>query len=106
MKRGMRRRWRNAVVNRRNAPPSDGVTADTPLRLRLTLPIGGLERDSGGAQTVERALEGVPGVIRAYTSPDTEMAYVEYDPIRVGLRELKGAIESVGYRMTAVEGPR
>jgi copper chaperone CopZ len=79
--------------------PSGSSTARTPLRLRLTLPIGGLDSDGNGSKTVERALEGVPGVIRAYTSPDTEMAYVEYDPIRVGLCELKGAIESVGYRI-------
>ena len=87
-------------------PSADGSTARTPLRLRLTLPICGLDADGGGAETVERALEGVPGVIRAYTNPDTEMAYVEYDPIQVGLRELKGAIESVGYSMTVVGGPR
>jgi copper chaperone CopZ len=80
-------------------PHPHGVTAEPPLRLRLILPIAGLDQVRGGAQGVERALQGVPGVIRAYTSAATEMAYVEYDPSRAGLPEIKGAIESIGYRV-------
>ncbi len=62
----------------------------------MTLPVVGA-RCRGGALTVERFLEQVPGVFRAYANDVTEMAYVEYDPQETDLRRLKEAIESAGY---------
>lgn len=66
-------------------------------RQRATLPIVGLT-SGRGAVAVERALQEVPGVIRAYANPATEMAYVEYDPQRTGLAAFTKAIESAGFR--------
>ncbi len=83
------------------AAPAPGRTPRQ--RLRVTLPIAGLMCGGGGALTIERALQQVPGVIRAYVNPATEMAYVEYDPDLVGLDELKEAIESLGYRTVLPE---
>jgi len=78
------------------AVPGSGHAA--ARRQRATLPVAGLTSDGGGALSVERALQEVPGVIRAYAHPATEMAYVEYDPHRTGLAALKKAIESAGFR--------
>lgn len=77
-------------------PLPQAATASTPLHLRLTLPIGGLDHDGRGAQAVEQALAAVAGVVRAYANAEMEMAYVEFDSSRTGLRELRSAIESVG----------
>ena len=80
-------------------PNAPGAPGRAPRqRLRVTLPIAGLMCGGGGALTIERALQQVPGVIRAYVNPATEMAYVEYDPDQMGLDGLKRAIESVGYQ--------
>ena len=71
-------------------------------RLRTTLPISGL--GSGGALAVERALLGVPGVLRAYANTAIEMAYVEYDPGKTTQFELERAINSVGGRTSHPPG--
>ena len=65
---------------------------------RITLPIYDLCCGGGGALTVERALAKVPGVLRVYANPATELAYIDYDPSLVDLPQLVAAIESVGYR--------
>ncbi len=64
---------------------------------RITLSIQGLACGGGGALTLERALEKVPGVARAYVSPATEMAYVEYDAERVDPEQLIVAVERLGF---------
>lgn len=63
---------------------------------RVVLPVYGLACGGGGALTAERALARVPGVVRAYVNPATEMAYVEYDPATTRTTELARAVESVG----------
>jgi len=89
---------------RRKRLATAAVSDSSPRqRLRVTLPIAGLTCGGGGALTVERALVEVPGVIRAYVNPATEMAYVEYDPRQTSLTELNKAVESAGYR-TALPG--
>lgn len=65
---------------------------------RVTLAIGGLGCGGGGALTVERALERLPGVRRVYVNPATEMAYVEFDPDRVDPTALAAAVGAVGFR--------
>ena len=72
-----------------------------PSRARVTFPIVGLGCGGGGALTVERALQQTPGVVRAYVSPATEMAYVEYDPARTDQSALERVISSLGYRAVA-----
>ena len=65
---------------------------------RVTLPIYGLACGGGGSLTVERALERVPGVVRVYVNPATEMAYVECEPEMTNTRPLSAAVEGVGFR--------
>jgi copper chaperone CopZ len=64
----------------------------------VTLPILGLTCGGGGAVIVERAIEQLPAVIRAYANPATEMAYVEYDSEQMGPGALQAVIEQAGYR--------
>jgi len=66
--------------------------------VRVTMAISGLTCGGGGALSVERALVKLPGVVRVYVNPATEMAYVEYDPERLGWEQLAAAVESVGLR--------
>ena len=65
---------------------------------RLTMAIYGLSCGGGGALAVERALAKLPGVVRVYVNPATEMAYVEYDPARLRWEQLVAAVEAVGFR--------
>ncbi len=72
-------------------------------RTRATLPISGLICGGGGALTLERAIQALPGVIRVYVNPATEMAYVEYWPAEVRLDELVDVIEKMGYETVRPE---
>lgn len=63
---------------------------------RITFEIHGLTRGGGGALGVERALERLPGVKRAYVNPLTEMAYVELDPARIGHDDLASIVRDLG----------
>lgn len=66
--------------------------------LRVTMPIYGLACGGGGALTVERALAKLPGVLRAYVNPATEMAYVEYDPDVCTTADIAAAVGRAGFR--------
>ena len=89
-----------------NVPCSGGEAASDasaqPSRARLTFPIVGLGCGGEGASTVERALERTPGVVRAYVNPATEMAYVEFDPVRTDQNAFERVISSLGYRTVTV----
>lgn len=65
---------------------------------RVTLEILGLGAAGGGALVVERALARERGVVRAYVSPETEMAYVQYDPTVITPDGLIVTIERTGFR--------
>lgn len=65
---------------------------------RITVAVYGLAGEGEITMAVEQALLGVPGVSRAYVSPSTEMAYIEYDPAKTTLGQLRGTIEGVGLR--------
>ncbi|MHB1131596.1 MAG: hypothetical protein ACYC4L_04330 [Chloroflexota bacterium] len=65
---------------------------------RVVLPVHGLSCGGGGALTAERALAHVPGVLRAYVNPATEMAYVEYDSATTTTAEFSRAVAGVGLR--------
>jgi Cu+-exporting ATPase len=64
---------------------------------RVTVPIYGLGCGGGGSLTVERALAKIPGIVRSYVNPATEMAYVEYDPTRTTPRQWIEPVERVGF---------
>ena len=66
------------------------------LHQRLTMEIDGLA--CGGARSVERAVARLPGVIRVYVNPLTEMAYVEVDPIRVSEDQIVAEVTGLGLR--------
>ena len=63
----------------------------------VTLPISGLGCGGGGALTIERVLAKLPGVLRVYVNPATEMAYVQYDPAHCSVEALLAAVDAVGF---------
>lgn len=65
---------------------------------RLTLPIENLGCGGGGTLTIERQLVRTAGVMHAYVNPATEMAYIEYDPTRIGPSQLVMVVRRVGFR--------
>ena len=65
---------------------------------RITLPIDYLSYGGGGALLVERALARTPGVVYVYVSPETEMAYIEYDPALSDPDRLVKVVEHAGFR--------
>ncbi len=71
----------------------------------VTLPIEGFGCLGGGALLVERALTHVPGVLRVYVNPATEMAYVHYDEERCTLAALREAIAHAGFHAGAQFAP-
>ncbi len=69
----------------------------------VAIPIIGLSLGGCGAEQAERALRSEPGVLYAYVNRATEMAYVRYDPDRIGHRGLRRRIEALDLR---TEAPR
>ena len=65
---------------------------------RLTFEIAGLTCGSGGALDAEHAIAGLPGVLRAYVNPLTEMAYVEIDPTILTEERLVATVADLGLR--------
>ncbi len=76
-------------------------TINKPEVERVTLPIYGLTCWGGGSLVVERVILRVEGVRNAYVNPATEMAYVEYDPLRCTSEQLTAAIEQAGFHAGA-----
>lgn len=68
----------------------------TVPRVRATIAIIGLT--CGMALALERHLARLPGMLRVYVNPATEMAYVEYLPDRLSVEEIAAAIRTFGYR--------
>ncbi|MEP7378101.1 MAG: heavy metal-associated domain-containing protein [Chloroflexota bacterium] len=66
----------------------------------LKLPIYDLDCPAV-AITVERALAGIDGVLRAYVNPATQTAYVDYDADVTNPRLIAGAFQRSGYRSGA-----
>ena len=63
---------------------------------RLTIAIDGLA--CGGALSVEQAIAHLPGVIRVYVNPLTEMAYVEIDPTQASEAQIVAVVADLGLR--------
>ena len=70
---------------------------------RVTFPTYGLACGGGGALDVERALQRVPGVRRAYVNSLTEMAYVQLDPARVCTDQLAATVLDLGLKAGPVQ---
>lgn len=62
----------------------------------ITIAITGFGCGGGGSLVAERAIARVPGVVRVYVNPATEMAYVEYDPQVTEIKLLTAAVEQTG----------
>ncbi len=63
----------------------------------VNIPVVGIDCVSC-IETIERAIESVPGVRKATVSLASEIAAVEYDPQQATLLDLVNAIHSTGYR--------
>ena len=70
---------------------------------RVTFPIYGLGCGGDGALDVERALQGVSGVHRAYVNRLTEMAYVQLDPDTVCADRLTATVHDLGLEAGPVQ---
>jgi cation transport ATPase len=70
---------------------------------RVTFPLYNLCCGGGGSLVVERALQQLRGVQRAYVNPATEMVYVEYDPAATGPAHLRETLQHAGFGPPANE---
>jgi copper chaperone CopZ len=64
----------------------------------VAIVLDGLSCGGGGVLMIERELKKVPGVERAYANPTTQMAYLDYDPMRATPIQLIRAVERAGFR--------
>ena len=66
----------------------------------VTLGISGMTC-SGCVRSVSRVLEALDGVANADISLERKDAVVDYDPGKLGVEQLKRAVEEAGYEVTA-----
>ncbi len=64
---------------------------------RMVLPVPDLACAGGDALALERMIEKVPGVLRAYVNPATENAYIDYAPDRVTSAAIGAKVRELGY---------
>ena len=95
-------REENNEVSAPNGVAGNGGPADSEAAA-VAIPVIGLSLGGCGAEQAERALRAEPGVLYAYVNRATEMAYVRYDPDRIGHRGLRRRIEALDLR---TEAPR
>jgi len=74
------------------------VANDTKQKKKVTVSVTGMTCTTCAA-TIEKSLAETPGVEQANVSFASEKASLEYDPTRVDLTKIKGAISEVGYGM-------
>jgi len=74
------------------------VANDTKQKKKITVSVTGMTCTTCAA-TIEKSLAETPGVEQASVSFASEKASLEYDPTRVDLTKIKGAISEVGYGM-------
>lgn len=71
---------------------------DTPSNFRrLTLAISGLDIRDWQAQKLQKRLESIAGVLSAFISIRTEMAYVIFDSHRTTPETIRNEIEKLGF---------
>lgn len=63
----------------------------------VTLPLHNLGFQGAHAARAERVLAQLPGVVRAYVSADTEMAYIEYEAEETGTTSIQEALIASGF---------
>lgn len=68
----------------------------------VVIPIGGMTCASC-VKAVERAVKKIDGVKNAQVNLATEKALIDYNPEKVKLYEIKGAIEKVGFKVLEME---
>ncbi|TET65833.1 MAG: YHS domain-containing protein, partial [Candidatus Zixiibacteriota bacterium] len=85
---------REEEPSRKPKPETRGETR------KLTLPISGMSCASCVAK-IEKGLSSLEGVIDASVNLAVENATVEYDPSKVGPKDFKQTIESLGYSLRA-----
>lgn len=66
-------------------------------RRAITLPIEDFGCTGREANTIERALASVPGVLRVYLNAATEMTYIQYDAECCDVAALQEAIAPTGF---------
>lgn len=81
------------------AEPLAPHVAPMPLDIAtpIALPIGGLGESGERAPALEAVLQQLRGVLRAYVSPFTRLAYLDYEPGQVTEDQLVGAIAGAGF---------
>ncbi len=80
-----------------------GYNPDLPLA-QVELPIVGLKKDGNpGAILIRSAVEKLPGVERVIISPVEGAAVVQYDPDKIRVLDLVGAIKKSGYQVGGAE---
>ncbi len=73
--------------------------SSAPQPSARAFPVGGLPPGRAGAGVLEGLLRQVAGVSRAYVSPVTALAYIDYFPAQVTEEQLVRAIERGGYQV-------
>ncbi|MFQ5428199.1 MAG: heavy metal translocating P-type ATPase [Thermodesulfobacteriota bacterium] len=68
----------------------------------LTLGLTGMSCASCAAK-IEKALKGVPGVLKASVNFASEKAAVEYDPDLVAVADIQASIEALGYKVLSTK---
>ena len=66
----------------------------------VTLGISGMSC-GGCVRSVSSVLTGLDGVAKADVSLEAKRAVVEFDPAKLGVDQLKSAIEDAGYEVTS-----
>ncbi len=65
----------------------------------VTLGISGMTC-GGCVRSVSKVLNGLDGVVKSDVSLENRRAVVDYDPDKLGIDQLKRAIEEAGYEIT------
>jgi copper chaperone CopZ len=71
------------------------TTNGAPIQ-RVTLPLYNVDCASD-AQTIERILQQLPGVMTVYANPASEKVYIEYDGAHTDRTRLRAALDQAGY---------
>ena len=66
----------------------------------VTLGVSGMTC-GGCVRSVSNVLKALDGVLKSEVSLEAKRAVVEYDPGKLGVDQLKQAIEEAGYEVTA-----
>jgi len=75
------------------------LSVDDVVTTPVALSILGLEKHGERAQALQAVLQRLRGVVRAYVSPFTELAYVDYAAAQVTENQLVEAVVDAGYRV-------